>query len=222
MSLSVIDLYPLNGVIESSKFDITKYARTKHFNQMVEHAKLVDKIEGIRCLVIDFQDKYTCYNNLEKISFVELSFAEFFRKSSGKTIYYLFKRCNIDFIINEGTLKASLIKSALTPEQSTYFQGSKAGSDLFCQICEVVMNGFKQGCEVEVNGISFHPDHYISFIGERKKWTSTHLITFYPATYKDTYSEKSLYYQLITNLFKTTHRVENGTTIITINTSPLS
>lgn len=234
---TVIDLYPLNGTVKGRKFKITDFVRPIHRKEIEQHIEILDEIDcekgGIRCLVIDFKDKTKRYDCLEDISSAENDFAAFFRgDGSDKTsiqadIYNLFNRCKVNFFINEGSLKANLLKKAFSPEQSNFFQDSEKGSQLLCQLCEVIMNGFKQGCEVVVNGCQFNPNDYISFINnvvekkedkscEGEKLPAIGLITLYPNCYKETYSIKSAYYQLITNISRTIHEDKNGTTIIAI------
>lgn len=233
---TVIDLYPLNGIVKK-KFIISKFVKEEHRKEIKKHIEILDEIdpekEHVRCIVIDFKDRAERYNCLEEISRAENNFAAFFRGDCpGKykiqaDIYNLFKECKVDFFINEGSLKADLLKKAFSPEQSDFFQNSKNGSQLLCQLCEVIMNGFKHGCEVVVNGCQFNPNDYISFINsfvEKKegencedgKLPPARLITLYPPYYKDIYSIKSAYYQLITNVFRLTHEDKNNTTIISI------
>lgn len=235
--LTVTDLYPLNGTVKGRKFKITDFVRPTHRKEIAEHVEILDEIdrekEHARCLVIDFKDKAQRYDCLQDISLAESDFAAFFRgdgsdkKNIQAEIYNLFKKCKVDFFINEGSLKANLLKKAFSSEQSDFFQNSEKGSQLLCQLCELIMNGFKQGCEVVVNGCQFNPNDYIAFVngfaggkkdgsGEEVKLPPIRLITLYPKCYKETYSIKSIYYQLITNIFRTNNADKNNTTIITI------
>jgi len=234
---TVTDIYPLNGTVKGRKFKITDFVRPIHRKEIEQHVQILDEIdckkEHARCLVIDFKDKTKRYDCLEDISVAENDFAAFFRgdgsdkKNIQADIYNLFKKCKIDFFINEGSLKANLLKKAFSSEQSDFFQNNENGSQLLCQLCEVIMNGFKQGCETVVNGCQFNPNDYISFVKDfveekededckEVKLPLIRLLTLYPNCYKETYSLKSAYYQLITNIFRTNHEDKNNTTIITI------
>jgi hypothetical protein len=233
---TVIDVYPLNGTVKSRKFKITDFVRPNHRAEIKQHIEILNEISSherhARCLVIDFKDCNKRYDLLAEIGAAENEFATFFKgdgsnkKDIQAEIYNLFKSCKIDFFINEGSLKANLLKKAFSPEQSDFFQKDEKGSQILCQLCEVIMNGFKQGCGVVVNGIQLNPDEYISFVNNflekeeegRKevKLPPIRLLTLYPNCYKETYSHKSTYFELITSIFRTSHENKNNTTIITI------
>ncbi|MFI5344234.1 MAG: hypothetical protein ACHQUC_08445, partial [Chlamydiales bacterium] len=126
-----------------------------------------------------------------------------------------------------GSLKATLIRDVFNDAQASFLQEKGKGPELFCQLCEVIMNGFKQGCGVIVNERYFHPDEYITAINKRfiERIDSAQqrvsfvprLLTLYPKHYREIYSPPSEYYQLITTIFKANHFYENDTTIIAID-----
>lgn len=171
---TVADVYPLNGIVKSGTFKIKDFVRLKHRKEIQQQVEILDKIDGIkehvRCLVIDFKDKNERYDSLQEISDAEKEFAAFFKgdgsdkENTQAEIYNLFRECKINFFINEGSLKAELIKKAFNSKQSDFFQHNKEGSRLLCQLCEVIMNGFKQGCEVVVNERQFNPNDYITVV----------------------------------------------------------
>jgi hypothetical protein len=217
--------------VKDRKYKMTDFVRPNHRNEIKQHSEILDQMDPekkhARCVVIDFKDKSKRYDCIDDISATEEDFAAFFRgnghekKEIQADIYNLFKECRINFFINEGSLKADLLKKAFKANQADFFQSGVNGSRMLCQLCEVIMNGFKQGCEIVVNECQFNPVDYISVINDptpdgREDLPSIRLLTLYPRCYKDTYALGSAYYQLITRIFKTTHEKKNETTIITI------
>ncbi len=206
----------------------------REINQMLYSLHERDREQKwARCLVIDFKDISGRYDELYEIEVTEKKFTAFFKGDSAKSgetqgeIYNLIRDNLINFFINEGSLKASLIKKIFHPDQSKFLQDTEKGSSLFCQLCEVIMNGFKQGCGVIVNGHYFDPNHYITTItedleertglAEQRLPFIPSLVTFYPHHYQEMYSDTSEYYRLITTIFRTTHQYDRETTIITID-----
>ena len=232
---TIADAYPLNGTVKSGRFKITSYIRPSHRKEIQQQIDILDEIDpgknDARCLVIDFKDRSGRYDHLEDIATTESAFADFFRNSRSDNndtqavIHKLIKNGGITFFINEGSLKANLIKHAFTPQQADFFQRSEDGSRLLCQLCEVIMNGFKQGNEAVVNGHHFTPNDYIAPLNDptggidevaNDIHPSIRLMTLYPNFYRQAYSPQSEYYRLITSIFKATHEDKNSTTIITI------
>jgi len=234
---TVADVYPLNGTVKNRRFKITDFVRPIHRKEIQQQVEILDEIdcekEHVRCLVIDFKDQTKRYDCLQEISVAEKEFAAFFKGDGSykdKTqvdIYNLIRKGKVNFFINEGSLKAGLIKRAFNSEQSDFFQKNEKGSRLLCQLCEVIMNGFKQGCEFVVNEHRFNPNDYITVVSniiddgeggdcEELELPPIRLLTLYPNYYQGTYSLNSAYYRLITNIFRTRHEDKNGTTIITI------
>lgn len=236
-SFRVVDVYPLNGVTKSRAFKITDFMQKPHRKQIGQMVEILNEVDpekkSVRCLVVDFKDISCRYDRLEEISAAERKFAAFFQGDLPKatvvqrTIQELIRNNEINFFINEGSLKATLIRDIFDSAQGSFLQEKGEGPKLFCQLCEVIMNGFKQGYEVVVNGSYFRPDDYITVIDERlieridsaKQRLSLipRLMTLYPEHYRETYSPFSEYYQLITTIFKVNHFYENETTIITID-----
>lgn len=232
----VVDVYPLNGTAKNRKFNITDYVRKQHRLEMQGILKIADDkfLEQAYpyCLVADFKDSSIRYENREQIASIERQFSNFFRQNrpvqGGTTaeIYDLVKRSKIALFINEGTLKADLIRHVFSKIESEYLHGTDTGSPVLCQLCEIIMNGFKKGWEVEVEGRTFKPDNYITVIDD--EWLETvdsnassrrrpfRLITFYPAHYQELYSEQSTYYQLVSQAYKVNHHVTDNTTILTL------
>lgn len=214
------------------------FIRPIHRKEIEQQIATVDAMDPdknwVRCLVIDFKDRSGRYNLRDEIVATEKKFAAFFsgdsadKKNIQLSIYNLIKKNQINFFINEGSLKADLIAKAFTPEQAAYLQEAEGGPGLFCQLCEVIMNGFKQGCETVVNGHHFRPNDYISSINDhlmetidltgQKVLSAPSLVTFYPHYYQSLYSETSEYFRLITTLFEARHHYvqDTNTTIITI------
>lgn len=234
----VADVYPLNGRIKRRGFKITNFIRPVHQEEIQQQIEILDEMDSekkwVRCLVIDFKDALGGYNHLDQIVAAEKNFAAFFKGSSPDPkkkevqswIYRLIRSNRINFFINEGSLKADLIGKVFTSEQAIFLQKPTKGPELLCQLCEVIMNGFKQGCEVVVNEQRFNPNDYITAINEeviegidsaeiRLPFVPS-LVTFYPYHYRRLYSDGSEYFSLLTNIFRTTHSYEKETTIITI------
>lgn len=250
----VVDVYPLNGISSRKGFKITEFVKHSDRIEIQKHITSLDACADERnydrCLVIDFKDLARRYENREKIAESERSFAQFFNDSSKKPsaeakIYRLIRSNRIHFFINEGSLKADLIKRVFNPEESSFLQ-SKGGSILFCQLCEFLMNGFKKGCGVFVGeSIHFRPLDYVTSLQpcvplEKRvcksesgdfdvlpalpgkaisiihEYCGQRLITYYPFQYRDIYSDRSEYYLLIIKIFKARHSYESGTTCITI------
>lgn len=230
----VVDVYPLNGTSRRGKFNAADYLRPKHRTEIQQQLECLGGFENYtRCMVIDFKDRQTVYVNGEEIQATEQAFVNFFRgprpsSTTQMVIYDLIRNNRIDYFINEGSLKAHLIaQSTFNDMQAAFFQKTEEGGEMLCQVCEVIMNGFKQGYEVTVNGQMFRSEDYITSVST---WSDRgemlgemygeviplHLATLYPSNYKETYGQASHYYQLISNVFNTNHREENGTTIITI------
>jgi hypothetical protein len=171
---------------------------------------------------------------LEKIRKTESEFSAFFQgkapctAETQKSIYRLIHDNQISFFINEGSLKAKLIRKAFSPEQRTFLQDTTQGQGpaLLCQLCEIIMNTFKKGCNVNVNRHTFRPEKYITPISEHliKRLDSTRrgfpfvrdLITYYPHHYREMYSDSGEYFQLITKLFEARHGYDDITEITTI------
>lgn len=236
--LIVADVYPLNGTVKDRKFKITDYVRPIHRKEIQQQLHIINEVDPLksylRCLVIDFKDMHQRYDSLHEISCAEQAFVNFFRIAESEKnetqalVHRLIKEGNISFFINEGSLKANLLKKALTAEQGEYFQKHEEGSQLLCQLCEIIMNGFKQSCDVVVNGMTFNSADYIATINnlaevrlgrvleESKMPPFIKLITLYPSNYKETYSINSAYYQLITKIYRTFHEDKNDTTVISI------
>lgn len=236
--LIVADVYPLNGTVKDRNFKITDYVRPIHRTEIQQQLHIINEVDpfknSLRCLVIDFKDIQKRYDSLHEISSAEQAFVNFFRiaesdkNETQALIHRLIREGNISFFINEGSLKANLLKRAFAEEQGDYFQKHEKGSQLLCQLCEIIMNGFKQSCEVIVNGMTFHSADYIATINnfaevrhgevldESKMPSFIKLMTLYPNNYKETYSINSAYYQLITNIYRTSHEDKNDTTVITI------
>lgn len=209
----IADLYPLNGTVKKT-FNITDFVRPQHRKEIQQHVhKLNESVEKegfVRLMVIDFKDSKIAYENRDEISKAERAFATFLKENppSGskdktrKEVHDLIRENEIDFLINEGTLKADLLSKTFNPEQRAFFQ-DKENSPLFCQLCEVLMNGFKQGKEVVVNGWHCHPNDYVVALKTCAAFAGTNplgdpfLQTYYPKNYKGVYSDTSAYYGLI-------------------------
>lgn len=225
---TIADIYPLNGTAKNRKFNITDYVRTSHLNELERHIEIIQEVEAsdefLRCIVIDFKDSQCRYDNVEQIAAVERAFAAFFMQNNslhGKAqiIHEVFERTRINYLINEGSLKGALLRKAFTAEQGRFFQETKElGSRYLCQLCEIIMNSFKQGSSVEVNGYILKPESFITIIRPYQvSGDPIKLLTLYPHCYEESYSVNSEYYQLITNAFRATHERNHDTTIITID-----
>jgi hypothetical protein len=232
-SLTIADVYPLNGVSKNRKFKITDFVQPKHRMEISQSIELVNQQDPekqwVRCLVIDFKDVSGCYDDLDKIRQTEREFSAFFQgdvpggAETQKSIYRLIHDNQISFFINEGSLKAKLIRKAFSPEQRTFLQDTTPGQGpaLLCQLCEIIMNTFKKGCKVTVNGRTFRPEKYITPISEHliKRLDSTErgfpfvrdLVTYYPHHYREMYSDSGEYFQLITKLFEANHGYDDVT-----------
>ncbi|MBA3285438.1 MAG: hypothetical protein H0U27_10335, partial [Nitrosopumilus sp.] len=165
----IADVYPLNGTVRKLKetdnpdgsvtrepftFKINNHFESKHRKQILTNViklKSNDIDDFVRVMVIDFKDTKNSYINRNEIWKTEQAFADFFtgiqpdnkKESRGRLCTYkLIKDNSIKFVINEGTLKADLMANTFTPTQKKYF--AKEGLEL-CQVCEIIMNGFKQG-----------------------------------------------------------------------------
>ena len=159
----IADVYPLNGTAKPGKFSITNFIRPAHRDEIQQHLdQLKDSDDFVRLMVIDFKDTRVAYDNRDEILKTEKAFAKFLREPppTGKNtetqakIHKLIRENGINFLINEGTLKADLLLHTFTdPEQRAFFQ-NKSNSALLCQLCEIIMNGFKQGREVVRRGDS--------------------------------------------------------------------
>lgn len=228
----IADVYPLNGTAKRGTFSITDFVRPIHRKEIQQHVeKLKDAHDYVRLMVIDFKDSSIAYVNRDEILKTEEAFAKFLREAAptGKNadtqakIHKLIRENGIDFIINEGKLKADLLIHTFTdPAQKAFIQ-NKDNSQLFCQLCEVMMNGFKKGEEIVVNGIHYHPNDYItvlnapSFIYNGQNPPDNQLLqTYYPGNYKDTYSKDGLYYSLINKISKVGYHYDNIEKITTI------
>ena len=231
----VADVFPLNGTVKNRNFKITDFLKESHRAEIVRHIDILNRCDSecryARCLVTDFKDTKGRYENCLEISNTEKTFADFFRRAPSTNakvqveIQRLFKDNRINFFIHEGSLKADLIRKAFNSRQSSFFQGTSEGSEVLCQLCEVLMNGFKQGCETTVKEeVQFLPNDYLEALQippgcvgkEIPRFPSAKLITFYPSHYVDVYSDRSKYFQLITKTFFANHYYERETTIITI------
>lgn len=230
----IADIYPLNKDKVSQKFDIKKYLKDEYCREI---KKSIDKINDLefnadflRIMVIDFKDQEGLYNNHDQICKAEQDFANFFKDSPPKNKetarlrrYELIKNNSINFFINEGTLKADLLTRTFklgSPERDFLVKNGL----LFCQLCEIIMNGFKQGREAIVDGVPYTPKAYISVLkdAQNAKAGSVNpgepiLLTYYPNFYRETYSKESLYFKTISKRYNTEHNEdENGITTITI------
>lgn len=231
----VIDIYPLNGTVKKRRFKIIDFVKLYHRQEIQQHVEILNELEmdknSVRCLVIDFKDTSGRYDQRNEIGEAEKAFFKFFKEEQGDkkgvqaSIYKLIRENKINFFINEGSLKVDLLQKAFSFEQGHILQDTEKGRGLFCQLCELIMNGFKQGLETKINGYHFLPNDYITHINDPidnlKLTESTFsitptLLTFYPPYYQKLYSNKSEYFQLITNIFKVTHEQKKNTTIITI------
>lgn len=231
----VVDIYPLNGTIRKN-WTMKDFIRPKHRQEIQTHARLLEQIDPkgkfVRCLVLDFKDSQLSYRHFEEIAATEKAFAAFFkgscpRRETDRAIYQLIHEHRIHYFINEGSLKAKLVSKTFTLQQSNFLQETEQGRDLLCELCEYIMNGFKMGYEVTAKTVCYHPNDYLAAIRSHAFKESAHeikltptlkMLTFYPQAYQAQYGEKSHYFELISNLFKTEHYYEeqNETTIISI------
>jgi len=192
-----------------------------------------DKREFVRLMVIDFKDSSITYSDRDEISENEASFAKFLKEPLSKKASpaqaaahrVIRESSRINFIINEGTLKADLLKNTFKDQQRAFFQKQKNYA-LFCQLCELMMNAFKQGQEVVVDSYQYLPNDYIvslsssvsSLVIDKKNLpVSPVLQTYYPKVYKETYSNKSEYYNIIKNISEVSyHNDDKEITTITV------
>lgn len=197
-----IDLYPLNGK-SIKKFKFSHFLRPQHRDELERHiAHVKEHIDPLhkhpRVVVLDFKDVAEDYYDLESIKKTELEFL--------KKVNYP----EVDYYLLEGSLKGDLLlKSAAVRE---LYKGEDK-SEKLCQLCELVMNAFKQGLNVSIQGISFSGRDYMH--GRFRE--GVRLITLYPAHYRETYAATSLYYQCL-NRHCTPKNVSHGAfNVITID-----
>lgn len=226
----VADVYPLNGSV-CSRFKITHYMQRDARGELQRNIEVLNQRDPeqkyARCMVIDFKDKAKEYGCRRDIQTAEDQFANFFGEEPPEwetqtSIYNLVKQNRIEFVINEGRLKADLISRVFNDQQRHYLQRDAEGAKLLCLFCEVIMNGFKLGCETIQNDHHFLPAEYINRISGEREYNDVEdrqprLMTLYSPHYKDKYSRESEYYTLIEQNFNSRHECDaSDTTIITI------
>ncbi len=187
-----IDLYPLNGT-SVKKFQLKHFLRPKHREEIARHlehvtAHIDPHHQHLRIIVIDFKDLELDYKDRATIRKTEIAFLEKIQFPE------------IDYYLLEGSLKADLLLKSVEV-QRLYL--AEAGGQKLCQLCEVIMNLFKRGLDVTIQGEIYKPADYVH--GAFK--AGGRLVTLYSEHYSTTYSANSLYYECMKNNFNL--RIEN-------------
>eukprot|EP01084_Bolivina_argentea_P019221 35765_1 len=228
---NVMDLWPLNGIIKRKQFlkntlkgelkyleDLSKLLKFKK-----KHKDLTER--SLKVMVLDLKNKTTNYRSKYGILEHEKEIAAFFhpnnkikkRAKKQSAIYSSVRAFDIDYIFQEGSLKHDLLYDCnlFNGQEIAYFDSSEGGKDL-CQLCELIMNGFKTLYQVEIGdhkSYIFHPRDYIihipSLTNKRDSMKVTKLqnlesslddiglITYYPHCYLSVYSKDKPYYKCI-------------------------
>eukprot|EP01083_Nonionella_stella_P295175 1003203_1 len=240
---NVMDIWPLNGIIKKKQFikNILK-GEIKYLNELSKLSKTKKAFfrdDSVKIMVLDLKHKNTKYQNKQTISEHELKLAQFFHSSNKikinkkaanqlKIYEIITEKFKVDYILKEGSLKHDLLYNAnvFNEDQIKYFNTAVGGKDL-CQLCELIMNGFKSLFQVTIqnnydNTINlFHPANYVIHIPsinseEKPSYEiatiqnvelmiqNVGLTTFYPQCYLNVYSTDKPYYQCISQ-FNTSH-----------------
>lgn len=209
-SIAVEDIYPLNGNF-SRILNPGKLIPSDEREKISHHAQLIGKGSGQRCIVIDYKSG-GAYEKKEFIHSLEDRVIQLFRPQ--KAFENLIRDNAIRFIIKEGTLKANLISTVLT-NQKIFLQEEPSG--VFCKLCEVVMNFFKQGFSCTSSDTQFNPRDYVVPVDEDYVYPSnvdskntTPLVTLYSPHYQEMYGEDEAYCQMMEKVFSVGHEILPG------------
>lgn len=222
-----VDLLPINSRCQK-KF-LKNTFKNEDVKNLSNQLKLVNTINHLAVFVLDVKDSRSRYENADEIRAAEDQTGNFFRgdtpkdKSARKDLHLLVHENRLAYFLREGSLKSTLIKKVFQKE-AEFLQADPFGKERLCQICEVLMNGLKRGRTIQVDSegglqiLSF-TDFIVPIHREDLSppfGLSTKLQTLYPAHYAETYGQNGEYYQTISQIFQTTHEVNNGITSITI------
>ena len=235
----LVDLWPVNGTWNSrqSRF-ITNLFKTEIQKELCTQASLASKMAHpphIRLFVLDLKDGEGHYKNGQKIALAESRVVDLIRMQE-HPVAKLLNQNRVLYLVREGFLKA-LVLRALSENTVAYLEDKKGpGPQLLCILCEFLINGFKRGYGVVIehnNRIlaQLHPrDFFRELFSSSKEVNASpaelaqrllvlQLQTYYSPYYSQLYGKDSLYYQLISQLYKTEHVVDQATssTIITLH-----
>lgn len=233
-SLLCSDVQPLNGSCKKNEGRFLKdLIRKEHVEDLQTCLQSLSGSEGVRVFVLDLKDTENSYRNRDQIARNEVNVSTFLMAvepkevSPRKTFHQLIHTNQVDFFLREGLLKTDIL-AQLSPEFSGYFTEDPEGGQKLCQLCEIIMNLFKQGYQVSGLGSEFHPQHYFL---QTRRWEvlselecsavdHTHnvaLETVYPRHYENLYSERELYFQAISQVWDATHSCDSNTHVTRIS-----
>lgn len=226
------DVQPINGVYQ--KRFIKNMFKGKHVSDLNNQLKYLNNHEEnkfVKVFVLDIKDTKCHYDNIEEIKKAEKEVEDFFsgkepkERSPRKDIYKLMSQNDINYFFCEGRFKHDIITDILTPEQSTYFQSNDEARGVFCQIAEMLLNGFKMG--YQINCLSSDnketilcADNYLILFNNKEKldigknpvtMSNLTLFTLYPGHYKELYSIKEKYCESLSSAFKVEHKYDDET-----------
>jgi hypothetical protein len=235
-----LDIQPINGV-SKSRF-IKNLFRQSHVNDLksqISYLASKSLPNSTKVFVLDVKDCRGLYENSEEISNSEKEVINFLKgdkpqeKSPRQEIHNLITTGDVEYVFLEGKLKNRVISMISTPQQAEFLQRSDRGKEILCMVCEIMMNLFKKGYDIqapitsaenEVINYTFASEEFISPLKNEKheykqELEDISLITLYPKHYKSLYGKDEQYFKAISNTTRTTHEYDEntGTTAIYID-----
>ncbi|MBS3905284.1 MAG: hypothetical protein KGZ39_08165 [Simkania sp.] len=178
---------------------------------------------GLSVLVLDMKDENASYLDRESIIEAEETICDFYKQPSvdpgyltrAKKVHALFQTTlPLDFVLCEGALKCNILKNFSEPE-AEFLLHTKKGAIAFCQYAEFYMNSFKFGQETRD---SFAEDYFrpvsSRFDAFQPQSKNT---TWYPAAYKEIYSPRGEFFQVLKPIFSISGELDEARAITSIS-----
>jgi hypothetical protein len=220
----IFDVMTKNGQVGipiQDFFNVTEYKEMENAAKQLTPVSLNEP----RIAVLDIKDSHLQYSE-HSIVERETQVCEFLRSDqatvnglAGQVHAIVNQKLNIDFALQEGSLKRALVhQGGFTDQEIEYFY-TRPGKIDFCQVAEFFMNGFKMGQEVKTGTNLFQSHPYITQISKRFEsfQPRNRSVVFYPSLYKKMYSPDGDFAKVLSSVFTITGEYNKKNKITTLD-----